>query len=315
MIATITFNPAIDILYKLDTFDIGCVRRVDYVNKTPGGKGLNVSKVLKILGENPTCLGFLGGYNGLYIKEEIEKIGLRNEFTTINGETRTCLNIIDKNNISTEILEKGPTVDSDNIKDFENNLRKILKDIKILVASGSLLQGLPNDYYKTVGTICKEENVKFILDTSGKYLENAFGTDIYLVKPNTDELEALTNIKIESKEDAINASTILLNRGIENVCVSMGKDGMILLNKENIYEVNIPAIDIKNTVGSGDSSIAGFVFGLLNDYSIEDCLKLSNACGMSNALYIETGKVELEDIKIFTQDIKVKKYELNRATI
>ena len=86
---------------------------------------------------------------------------------------------------------------------------------------------------------------------------------------------------------------------------------MILLNKENIYEVNIPVIDIKNTVGSGDASIAGFAFGLLNDYSLEECLKLSNGCGMSNALYIETGKIEVEDIKIFIEDIQVKKYELN----
>ena len=311
MIATITFNPAIDTLYKLDSFNIGSVKRVDYVNKTPGGKGLNVAKVLNTLGETPTCLGFLGGYNGLYIKEEIEKIGLKNEFTEINGETRTCLNIIDKNNISTEILEKGPVVDSDNIKAFEEKLRRVLKDTKILVASGSLLQGLPNDYYKTIGDICKETNVKFILDTSGKYLENAFGTDIYLIKPNNDELENLTNIKIECSADAINAAKILLDKGVENVCVSLGKDGMILLNKENIYEVNIPVIDIKNTVGSGDASIAGFAFGLLNDYSLEECLKLSNGCGMSNALYIETGKIEVEDIKIFIEDIQVKKYELN----
>lgn len=311
MIATITFNPAIDTLYKLDTFNIGSVKRPDYVNKTPGGKGINVSKVLNTLGETPTCLGFLGGYNGLYIKEEIEKVGLKNEFIKINGETRICLNILDKNNVSTEILEKGPTVDNDNIKEFEHKLRNILKDTKVLVASGSLLQGLPNDYYKIVGDICKEEDVKFILDTSGKYLEGAFGTDIYLIKPNKDELEALTNIKIECIEDVINSAQILLDKGIENVCVSMGKEGMILLNKEHKYIVKIPTIDIKNAVGSGDASIAGFAFGILNNYSLEECLKLSNACGMSNALYLETGKIEVEDIKIFIKEIEVKKYELS----
>ena len=311
MIATITFNPAIDTLYKVDTFNIGSVKRADYVNKTPGGKGLNVSRVLNSLGVTPTCLGFLGGYNGLYIKDKIEKVGLKNEFTQINGETRICLNIIDKNNISTEILEKGPTVDLDNIKEFEDKLKNVLKHTKVLVASGSLLQGLPNNYYKRVGDICKEENVKFILDTSGKYLENALETDIYLIKPNTDELEALTNIKIKCKEDAINAAYILLDKGVENVCVSMGKDGMILLNKENIYDVKIPKIDIKNTVGSGDASIAGFSFGVLNNYRIEDCLRLSNACGMSNALYIETGKIEIEDINIFIKEIEVKKQVLN----
>lgn len=310
MITIITFNPSIDRLYKLDTFEVGSVQRANFVNPTAGGKGLNVAKVVKALGETPNCLGFLGGYNGLYIENEIEKIGLKNEFTKISGETRICLNIIDKNGISTEVLEKGPVVTEDDIKSFEDKLEVILKDTKVLVASGSLLGGIEQDYYKKISDICSSKNIKFILDTSGRSLELALDSNIYLIKPNTDELEYLTKNKISNKEDAISAAKQLINRGIENVCVSMGKDGMILLTKDSIYEVAIPKINVQNPVGSGDSSIAGFAYGILKGYSLEDCLKISNACGMSNALYMETGHIELDDIKRFTEQIKVRQYSL-----
>ncbi|MEG1311452.1 MAG: 1-phosphofructokinase [Romboutsia sp.] len=308
MITIITFNPSIDRLYKLDKFEVGSVQRANFVNPTAGGKGLNVSKVVNKLGEIPTCLGFLGGFNGAYIENEAKKIGLKNEFTKIDGETRICLNIIDSNGLSTEILEKGPTVSEENIKEFENKLEIVLKDTKVLVASGSLLDGIPKDYYLKIGNLCKDKNIKFILDTSGAYLELALDSNIYLIKPNKDELEYLTKSKIMSKEDAIKSARSLINKGIENICVSMGKDGMILLNKDSVYEVEIPKIEALNPVGSGDSSIAGFAYGTLKNFNLKDCLKLANACGMSNALYMETGHIESDDIKRFVNQIKVSEY-------
>ena len=306
MITVITFNPSIDRLYKLDTFELGKVQRANFVNPTAGGKGLNVAKAIKKLGTTPTCLGFLGGYNGNYIENEIEKIGLKNSFTKIDGETRICLNIIDRFKVSTEVLEKGPQVNIEDIKKFEANLKETLKNTEILVASGSLLQGLPKDYYKLIGKMCKDNNVKFILDTSGDSLKMALNSNIYLIKPNIDELEAIVNTKINSKEDVINAAKYLIDKGIENVCISMGKDGMILLNNKNIYEVKIPKIEVVNPVGSGDSSIGGFAYGLSNGYDLEYCLKLANACGMSNALYMETGSIQIEDIEIFMKEIEVE---------
>lgn len=311
MITVITFNPSIDRLYNLDTFQVGFVQRANFVNPTPGGKGLNVAKVIKKLGETPTCLGFIGGFNGAYIEHEIECIGLSNKFTKIDGETRICLNIIDANGVSTEILEKGPTVSKNDIEEFERTLKEVLVNTKVLVASGSLLQGLPKEYYFTIGKICERENIKFILDTSGISLELALDSNIYLIKPNKDELEALSKRNINSKEDAIDAAKKLLNRGIKNICVSMGKDGMILINEDNIYEVEVPKIEVLNPVGSGDSSIAGFAYGILKEYNIKDCLRLANACGMSNALYMETGYIETDDIETFIKDISIVEYAVN----
>ncbi|MEF9991767.1 MAG: 1-phosphofructokinase [Romboutsia sp.] len=310
MITVITFNPSIDRLYKLDTFEVGKVQRAGFVNPTAGGKGLNVSKVIKKLGETPTCLGFLGGYNGEYIKNQIEKIGVNNEFINIDGETRICLNIIDSNGVSTEILEKGPIVSQKYIKYFEDRLDEILRKTEVLVASGSLAQGLPIDYYKTIGDKCRENGVKYILDTSGLALEHAINTDIYLIKPNTDELGSITNRKIDTLDDVVEAGKVLLGKNIENICVSMGKDGMVLLSKDSIYEVQIPEIDVLNPVGSGDSSVAGFAYGLSKKYDLIECLRLANACGISNALHNETGDIELSDIYKFTTQIKIKQYSL-----
>lgn len=309
MITVITFNPSIDRLYKLERFEIGSVQRANLVNPTAGGKGLNVAKVLKKLGEDINCIGFLGGFNGEYIKSQLKSIGIENKFTDIKEETRICLNIIDSNNISTEILEKGPNVSEEEIVKFENDLEEILKDTEVLVASGSLSRGLPVDYYLKIGNICNQKNIKFILDTSGESLKLGIKSSPYLIKPNMDELEFLSGIKIKTIDDIINISKKILLTGVKNVCVSMGKDGMILVNKDFVYKVEIPKIDVVNTVGSGDSSIAGFALGIARKYDLKETLKLANACGMSNVMHISTGDINLEDIEKFIDQINV--YEHN----
>lgn len=226
-----------------------------------------------------------------------KKIDFRDEFIKIDDETRFCLNIIDKNKVSTEILESGPIVEENDIIKFERHLENILEETKILVASGNLLKGLPIDYYGLLGEICRIKNIKFILDTSGKYLEEVINSHIYMIKPNIYELEVLCKCNINNKEDTIKEAYKLLRYNIENICISMGKDGMILVNKDSIYEVKITSIKIENTVGSGDSSIAGFAYGLLNDYLLKDRLRLSNACGISNAMNIKTGFIDVNEVE------------------
>ncbi|WP_250674141.1 1-phosphofructokinase [Paraclostridium ghonii] len=315
MITVITFNPSIDRLYKLERFEIGSVQRANLVNPTAGGKGLNVAKVLKKLGEDINCIGFLGGFNGEYIKSQLKSIGIENKFTDIKEETRICLNIIDSNNISTEILEKGPNVSEEEIVKFENDLEEILKDTEVLVGSGSLSRGLPVDYYLKIGNICNQKNIKFILDTSGESLKLGIKSSPYLIKPNMDELEFLSGIKIKTIYDIINISKKILLTGVKNVCVSMGKDGMILVNKDFVYKVEIPKIDVVNTVGSGDSSIAGFALGIERKYDLKETLKLANACGMSNAMHISTGDINLEDIEKFIDQINVYEHNCNNIQI
>ena len=307
MITTITFNPSIDRMYRVSNLNIGEVQRAASVKSTAGGKGINVTKVCKILQEEPLAMGFLGGYNGEFIKGELEKLGIKSKFTKINQETRNCLNIITDDKVSTELLEKGPALQEGDLQKFENDMNEVIKNTKILVASGSYCQNIPLDYYEKLGNLCRENNVKFILDTSGEPLKVALKSKPYLIKPNTDEIKQLLDIDINSKEEIISAGKKLVEMGAENVCISLGKDGMIYLNSKEVYEVKVPKIEAVNTVGSGDSTIAGFSVGILRGYDIKDILKLSNACGISNALNMETGFVKLEEVEKYKDLVEVTK--------
>lgn len=307
MITTLTFNPSIDRTYTVSDINIGQVQRVISVNSTAGGKGLNVTKVCKILGEDPLAMGFIGGFNGEYIKNELEKLEIKSKFTPISQETRNCLNIIDGNLTSTEFLEKGPTVQENDLMRFEKDLDDILENTKILVASGSYCQNMPIDYYRLIGEKCKKHNIKFILDTSGESLKVALDSNPYLIKPNIDEIKQLLNLEIDSKDELIDAAKTLLNMGAQNVCISLGKDGMIYLNKNELYEVKVPKIEAISAVGSGDSTIAGFSVGILRGYNSIELLKLANACGISNALNVETGLVELDKVREFYEQVIVNK--------
>ena len=307
MITTITFNPSIDRMYRVSSLNIGEVQRAASVKSTAGGKGINVTKVCKILQEEPLAMGFLGGYNGEFIKGELEKLEIKSKFTKINQETRNCLNIITDDKVSTELLEKGPALQEGDLQKFENDMNEVIKNTKILVASGSYCQNIPLDYYEKLGNLCRENNVKFILDTSGEPLKVALKSKPYLIKPNTDEIKQLLDIDINSKEEIISAGKKLVEMGAENVCISLGKDGMIYLNSKEVYEVKVPKIEAVNTVGSGDSTIAGFSVGILRGYDIKDILKLSNACGISNALNMETGFVKLEEVEKYKDLVEVTK--------
>lgn len=307
MITTLTFNPSIDRTYTVSNINIGQVQRVVSVNSTAGGKGLNVTKVCKILGEDPLAMGFIGGFNGEYIKNELEKLSIKSKFTSISQESRNCLNIIDGNLTSTEFLEKGPTLEENDLMRFEKDLDDILNNTKILVASGSYCQNMPVDYYRLIGEKCKKHDIKFILDTSGESLKVALDSNPYLIKPNIDEIKQLLNVQIDSKDELIFAAKTLLNMGAQNVCISLGKDGMIYLNKNELYEVKVPKIEAISAVGSGDSTIAGFSVGILRGYNSIELLKLANACGISNALNVETGFVELDKVREFYEQVIVNK--------
>lgn len=308
MITIITFNPSIDRLYKIDKFEVGSVQRANFVNPTAGGKGLNVAKVLNKLGADINCIGFLGGFNGDYIRSQLEKASITNNFTQVKEETRICLNIIDSNGISTEVLENGPVIDKEEILNFEKVLSECLKNTKVLVASGSLAKGLPKDYYFKIGQLCKEKNIKYILDTSGESLKLGLKSKPYLIKPNIEELKAISGKELSSLDEIVNISKEILLKDVKNVCVSLGKDGMIFINENNIYNVEIPKIKALNTVGSGDSSIAGFALGISKGYEIKDTLKLANACGISNAMHLSTGDINLDDVNELIDKIKVYDY-------
>ena len=205
MILTVTPNPAVDVVYFVEEFKMGNVHRPYNVIASAGGKGLNVARVGKTIGEETAAMGFIGGNNGAFIEECVEKLGIANLFTKVSGETRRCVNISDKSGKSGEILEAGPEVKKEEEELFLKFFSEEVKNADIICASGSVPKGIDSDFYCKLVKIAKENGKKIIVDTSGNLLEKVIEEKPYMVSPNKDELYTLTGCKTESEKDIKNA--------------------------------------------------------------------------------------------------------------
>ena len=307
MITTITLNAAIDKQYLIHKLKTGTVMRILKVNNTPGGKGINVSKVARLLGEEVTAAGFVGGLNGGFIESAIEKLGIRNKMTKISEESRCCLAIIEEDLTQTELLEPGPVVKKEEFEGFIRTYKEIIRNSDIICASGSVPRGVPEDIYNTLITIANKENKKFILDSSGQYLRLGIEALPYFIKPNKHELQILTGGTVENESDIIEQVRKVNKRGVKFVVVSLGSQGSIAGFENKIYKVNLPTVKGINPVGSGDSMVAGFAVGLTRNYSIEKLLAFSSACGTANAMEETTGFINVENVNKLMEEIKIQK--------
>lgn len=308
MILTITLNPSIDKRYSIEDFEKDRIFRVEDYEYTVGGKGLNVTKVINSFDEKVKATGLLGGSGGKFIENGLNEMNIEHDFIPINGETRSCLAILSKDGSQTEILEKGPSISIDELNNFNNLYDKLLNEADVICASGSLPSGLPKDIYRDMIVLGKKKGKKFILDTSGEALKYGIEAGPYLVKPNKEELEALSGLSIHDESDIIKASEYLLNKGIKVIVVSLGKDGAMVFKEDKIYKIRIPKVKTVNPVGSGDSMIAGFALGFSRGYDFEKMLKLGAACGTANAMESQTGKVDMENVERLMKEIEVEKY-------
>ena len=307
MILTVTANPAIDRVYFIEDFQIGKVHRANHIKCSAGGKGLNVARVAHIIGCETAAMGFVGGYTGEFIKSEVEKQGIKNLFTEIKEETRTCVNISAPNGASGEILEAGPEVSAEERTRFIADYTSYINDYDIVCVSGSLPRGLTSDFYAELSQIAKEKGKKIIIDTSGKTLEEILCAKPYMVKPNEDELSVLMNREIETEDDIKDALFFLKEKGVEIPLLSLGKDGAAAMIDGCCYKFLTQPVKVVNAVGSGDSTVAGIAAGLDMGYSLEDAIKLGMATGTANTQFEQTGMVTKELVDKFFSQIKVKK--------
>lgn len=310
MILTITLNPSIDRRYDVKDFEKGKIFRTNEYQYTAGGKGINVTKVINIFGDPVLATGFLGGRNGTYIIDKLAKMNIENDFIFINGETRSCINIASSDGGNTEILESGPTIDEEELNKFYQLYDSILDKCNIICASGSLPDGLPVDIYNELIKRANKKEKKFILDTSGEPLAKGIIERPYLIKPNKEELSKLIGRNINSEEDIIRGVKNFIEGGIEVICISLGDKGALVFNNGYMYRVDIPKVEVMNTVGSGDSMVAGFAVSLLRGYDFESMLRLSSACGTANAMELETGKVDLDNVDKLINRIKIEKIKI-----
>ncbi|MFM0877879.1 tagatose-6-phosphate kinase [Streptococcus suis] len=308
MILTITLNPSVDIAYQLDTYQLDTVNRVEKVQKTAGGKGLNVTRVLKQIGEDVVATGFIGGEIGSYVKKQLTRNDIKNSFVEIGSETRNCIAVLHDGK-QTEILEQGPTIQEHEALNFIEHLEIILNNVDVVVISGSLPKGLASNYYVEIVELCKKRGVAVVLDCSGEALKNVLESQQKptVIKPNTEELSQL--IGKEVTDDIQELKSVLsgqLFQGIDWIVVSLGAQGAFAKHNDKFYRVRIPKIKVVNPVGSGDSTVAGIAAGLVHALPEAELLKNANVLGMLNAQEEQTGYVNLENAESLYSQIEVE---------
>lgn len=297
MIYTVTLNPAIDYLIKLDDLKIGSVNRVEDEKVYAGGKGINVSNMLQQLDCKSTALGFVSGFTGDFITESLQKKGINNKFIKLkNGFTR--INVKIKGNEETEINGQGPLITKEEL----NELYKIIDELNsddILVLAGSIPSTLDDKLYENIMERIENKNIRVVVDATKNLLLNVLKYKPFLIKPNNHELEEIFNVKLSSNKEIIKYANKLKDMGARNVLVSMGKDGALLVSENNeVYISNVAKGEVKNSVGAGDSMVAGFLNGYLKTNDFGEALKQGAACGGATAFSYDIATKEfIEDIK------------------
>ena len=306
MILTITMNPSIDISYPLDQFKLDTVNRVKAVRKTAGGKGLNVTRILKQFDADVIASGLIGGFLGEEIKKDLDQNNIAHDFLPISGETRNCIAVLHEGQ-QTEILESGPIITKQEAEAFLEHFTKLAAQVDIISFSGSLPEGLPVDFYSQLLQACPAKPV--ILDCSGASLAAVLKGTVKpkLIKPNTEELAQLLGQTVSPDVEELKAAlSAPMFADIEWIVVSMGSAGAFAKHLDKFYRVTIPKIDVVNPVGSGDATVAGLTAAIAAGLSDEAVLKQGNVLGMLNAQEATTGQVQLANYQRLFDQIKVK---------
>ena len=306
MILTVTLNAAIDKRYVVEGFRIGEVNRVKECTYVPGGKGLNVSKPASIYGAEVVATGFAGGHAGAYIEDALKPFGIRSAFYHVDAESRSCINIWDEvNQVQTEFLEPGFTLTEEDFAGFEAKFRQLVQEAKVVAMSGSVPKGLDGTAYQRLVKIVKDAGIPVILDTSGKLLEMGIEAIPSMIKPNIDEIRMLTGKRCDDISEIIEAARAIHERGVKIVAVSLGADGSLAVGDDGIFRARVPKIDAVNTVGCGDSMIAGFALGLSKGLPLEETLRLASAISAAAAMREETGFFVMEDMEKLLPQIEI----------
>ena len=305
MILTVSCNPAIDKTYNTSNVLIGQINRMRDLVSIPGGKAVNVTKVLRQFDAHVTATGFVGGYTGEFIEEELRNMGVNTSFTNIRGLTRSNMNIIGDDGYVTEILEPGPKILSFEREDFMDRFRELVKISEYVVLSGSLTEGLPEDFYAKLIKICNEHGAKAFLDASGEPLKRGIEAVPYCIKPNRRELEYAVGKKLSTEAEIIQAAYEYIKAGVVKVVVSMGDKGLLQITKTKVIKAVPPRIKKVNTVGCGDCVVAAMILGMLQGLDDEDTMKFAAGVSAANATTLESGMIPQDTMETLIQDVVI----------
>lgn len=305
MILTVTLNPAVDKTYTAALLLPGQVNRMKTVRNLPGGKGINVTKLLRQYGHEVMACGFLGGYNGAFIRKSMEELRVDCRFTETAEETRCSINVIAEDGYITELLEPGPGISEAELACFKEGYRKALQEAELVVLSGSVAGGISADIYGDLIRMASEAGKKTFLDTSGEPLVLGAAAGPCMIKPNLKELEYLAGHKIKGVEDAAEVALRFKDQGVETVVVSMGRKGLLAVRGEEALWARAPKVRTVNTVGCGDSVVGSWVMSYLRQDSLEDSLRQAAAIAAANAATMESGTISRELAEELASQIEI----------
>ena len=282
MIYTITFNPALDYIVRVQDFKLGQVNRTSYEEVYAGGKGINVSIVLKNLDVENVALGYIAGFPGEEIENKIKAFGCNTDFIKLNnGMSR--INVKLKSNEESEINGQGPSISDQDLEELYRKL-ELLREGDILVLAGSIPATLPKNIYEIIMERLSGKGIRFIVDATGELLLNVLKYKPFLIKPNHHELAELFNATIENEDDIVIYAKKLREMGAQNVLISRAGDGAIFVTeKDEIIKSDVPKGTLINSVGAGDSMVGGFIAGHLKNKSLEEAFKMGVATGSASA--------------------------------
>lgn len=300
MIYTVTFNPSLDYIVTVDNFTTGRVNRTTTEFMYPGGKGINVSIVLKNLGYDNIALGFEAGFTGEEIIRRINDMGIIHDFIHVDsGLSRINVKIRSYN--ESEINGQGPAIEADHINKLYQRFDK-LKNGDILVLAGSIPTVMPDSMYMDIMKYLKGRNIKIVVDATKDLLVNVLEYGPFLIKPNNHELGEIFGVELKTRDEVVKYAKRLQKMGAVNVLVSMAGEGAVLVAEDgSIFKTPAPKGVVKNSVGAGDSMVAGFIAGYLNSGNYVEAFKMGVCTGSASAFSDKLAtKAEVEALKICT---------------
>ena len=283
MIRTVTLNPAIDKTIQVPNFTLDAVNRVTELRADAGGKGINVSKVVKELGGQSVAYAILAGDAGRTIKSMVEAMGIEVKAVEVEGETRTNTKIVDQAlHTNTDVNEPGPATTEADFKALLDILVADIEEGDTVILAGSIPAGAAIDTYATWIKACKEAGAKIFLDADGKALDYGISAGPTMIKPNDIELSGMVGRELDTLQKIDEAAREIMDRGVEWVTVSMGGEGALFVTPEKTYKASSPKVKVGSTVGAGDSVVAAIAYAQDNDLDIIETIKLAVATGAAN---------------------------------
>lgn len=307
-VVTVTLNPAVDKTLLIPNFRPERVVRVSEVFIYPSGKGVNVARVLIRLGVPTICLGFIGGYTGAFLADGLSRENIEHDFTTVGDETRINLTIRDpKTGLEVHLVEPGSRISEEDWHRFVETYERHLKEASWVALCGSLPPGAPSDSYAQLIQLAHKHGVPCALDTSGDALRKGVEAVPEVIKPNRQELADLIGEQVDSDKKLLVPICRLHQLGIKTIVVSLGKDGAVGSDGQNLLKATPPPVQVVNTIGSGDALLAGLIFALVKGLPFNEALKFAIATGTANTLVDGPGYIDIKTLHEIFGEVKVQR--------